>query len=141
MVKLLGAAFALLLSLSVSADSIRFGGWSKHFDSNYEYNEKHNAFVYENDYTGLAAGYFYNSYRDDTYVLGKQFKTEFGSGIEGRLNVLAVHGYRSCRFNSDNGSKKLCPAVYPELRLNGGGGNPGLVWMWGAVAVTLGFDW
>lgn len=141
MTKVLGAAFALLLSFSVCADSIRLGGWSKHFNDSYDYNETHNAFVYENDEYGLTAGYFYNSYRDDTYYFGKQFVRKFNENVEGRLNVVAVHGYRSCTFNSSGGSKKTCLGVYPELRATEVALRPGLIWMWGAAALSVGFDW
>lgn len=129
-----------IASCNVHADSIRFGGWSHHFGDD-EYNEQHNAFRYENDKWGVATGYFYNSYYDDSYFLAKQWSLPLDQYVEVKLNLGLVHGYRSCTFNSDEGSKKVCLWFPPEVRFNKVAGNPGLIFLGNGIALDLGFKW
>lgn len=128
----------ILLSNVAYADSIRFGGWSKHLDNSYDYNEAHNAFVYENDEYGAVVGYYYNSYRQDTYLLGRQWKWNLTEDVTFRFTAGAVYGYGECYGEGDGST--LCPALVPEVRIEGWKLRPSFLILGEAGAITLGLE-
>lgn len=132
-----------LLSFSVMADTqLRFGGFSTHL-SNKDYNNFNRAVILEHN--TYVAGYFYNSYYDDTFLVGKQFVFELKDGADFIITPAVTYGYRedsSCyKYQGmDNYSKRTyCPAVLlelrPDLRFK-----PGIVTGGNFITVTFGYD-
>lgn len=135
-------ALAIIASCNVAhADSIRFGGWSKHFGSEYKFNETHNAVRYEYDKYGIAAGYFYNSYYDDSFFGAKQWTISLDRHLDLKVNLGVVHGYRSCNFTHSEEGKRWCVWFPPELRFKTVSGRPGLIWFGNGLALDVGFKW
>lgn len=142
LLKIYTIGLALIASCSVThADSIRLGGWSRHFNNTYDYNETHNTVIYEEEKYGYSVGYFYNSYRDDTYFVAKQWRGRLDSNLEWRFSLAAAHGYRSCTLNSADGDKRWCLIPYPEVRITAWKLNPSFIFLGNGAALTLGFQW
>jgi hypothetical protein len=112
----------LLLSftgLTSSATELRFGGWSKHLSSDKEYNETHNAFLFE--HRKLMVGYFKNSFNSDTVALAYHRAWYLAKSMEFHVTAGAMYGYRDCFNHSKSvqektNTKNVCPLVYPEIR-------------------------
>lgn len=137
--------FSLLLiffAVSTSATELRFGGWSKHLNTNDLFNEKHHAYLLE--HKNYIAGYFENSYSSETAVLGMYKRWEVTPDFYFGLTGGAMYGYRHClKFNSStqakHHSKKVCPIVYPEVRWNAPL-RPGLGLLGNAFVLTFGTE-
>lgn len=110
-------AVLLLFSFTAQADtSVLVGGFSTHL-SDRDYNSFHRLLVVEKDtYFG---GYFRNSYYQDTFIVGKNFRVNNEVGILSGL----TYGYRedsNCyKYQGmDNYSDRIvCPYVGLEFGL------------------------
>ena len=117
--KLTAALVAVFLCLNVSAEtSLKLGGFSQHLGDG-DYNSFHRvAIASHNNY---FAGYFRNSFYDDSFVVGKTYQIKRDSLFSFTVNVGAVYGYRrssGCykkQDERDNDPKILCPMIAPEV--------------------------
>jgi len=84
------------------------GGWSKHVLglSSGITNETHNIFAVEHN--SYSAGYFKNSYGNDTVFVAKTWRKEFFEHIEGSFSLGVNYGYEEC-FGHGDGTKNVCP--------------------------------
>lgn len=140
----LALALLLLVSCAVSAEtSIRYGGVSTHFSSNKEFNSFHRAFIVEHN--SYVAGYFYNSFFDDTFIVGKQFKIRSGKGGDILITPAVTYGYRESggcykyQERDDYSARRYCPAILVEARTNLSL-KPGILTGGSFIAITLGYD-
>ncbi|BAV81113.1 hypothetical protein [Vibrio phage CKB-S2] len=107
------------------------GGWSYHFDQEYDYNESHAMFAFQ--YDKVVAGTFINSYSDRGYLLGyDSWKIENEYGAIGTYITLMT-GYENFR---------VLPMILPYAQLNAFEVNDieikPTVLLWGkAVALTI----
>lgn len=137
------AAIYAITALSVKADSeLRFGGWSKHLSQNTEYNETHNAFLFE--YKKLTVGYFRNSFNSDTATIAYHREWEVGTGLEFHLTSGVMYGYRDClNFTKEaqekHNTKNICPMIYPEFRFDAPL-RPGIGLLGNAAVLTFGVE-
>lgn len=121
MLKLAAAFMAVFLCLNFAyaQTAIVFGGLSKHTTSRAD-NEFHRTFII--DHNNWFAGYFRNSFNDDSFALGKAF-VRHESDFDVALNTGLVYGYRKSgkcyktQSRQAGDPKILCPLVAPELRL------------------------
>lgn len=88
------------------------GAWSKHLFSKQDYNETHNFLAVE--HKGVMAGYFKNSYSEDSAVVGFRMTEQWGD-FEGGIMFAATHGYRDCVQGYADASKRVCPAIVPSI--------------------------
>jgi len=137
---------AFLFAMPSMADStVYLGAVSKHIggDSEYDYNENHNLIGVEAD--GWFAGFFENSYREDTWAIGHRLTKRYGDFEPGIL-VGASYGYRNCAKGYDDAgeTRRVCPVVAPSLTWHGikkaTGLKPTVMLLGNAVAVTVGVD-
>lgn len=141
------AVFITALSISSYASStssaeLRFGGWSKHLSENQDYNETHNAFLFE--YKKLMVGYFRNSYNSDTAALAYIRHWRIAEDLRFQMTAGLMYGYRDClEFTKEaqekTNSKNVCPMVYPEIRFDAPL-RPGVGLLGNAVVVTFGVE-
>lgn len=106
----------LLLSTTASADfygidRIALGGWSKHVPSSENVtNETHNIFAIEA--SSWAAGYFKNSYGNDTVFVSKIWRKRAQGHVNFILSLGINYGYTTCLSPDDNSGKNVCPHGY-----------------------------
>ena len=137
--KLLIASALICASLNAGADSffVHVGAWSQHFSGS-DYNESHNLLAAEHQ--GYIAGYFKNSYGEDSGFIAKRFVRDYGHWQAG-VTVGAVHGYRSCLKGWDGeNNKRLCPLISPSITYTAYAVQPSLLVMGNAVAVSIRTD-
>jgi hypothetical protein len=115
--KLTAALVAVFLCLQFAQAETRLtlGGFSKHM-SDGDYNGFHRTVILSHN--KVFGGYFTNSYHDDSFVVGRTFRT-YSRGLEFNLHAGAVYGYREsgkCRKGAYDHSKKIiCPMIAPEV--------------------------
>ena len=87
---------------------VAIGGWSKHVlgFSDGVTNETHNIFAVEHD--SYSAGYFRNSYGNDTVFVAKTWRKELFDHVEGSISLGVNYGYEECMGHGD-GTKNVCP--------------------------------
>lgn len=131
-------------TMTVNADTLFLGGFSRHPFSNHDYNESHNLVGYaRNNWT---AAYFKNSYGEDSFAAGYTFKKQFNDDWEGGLLVGASYGYRNCMkgWDSEGEKRRVCQVIAPSLTYTGFAENTGLkpsvIVLGSAFAITLGID-
>ncbi len=117
--KLAAALVAVFLCLNVGAEtSLKLGGFSQHL-SDGDYNNSHRVVIASHN--NYFAGYFRNSFYDDSFALGKTYELKRDSIFKFTLNVGAVYGYRrssGCykkQDDRDDDPKILCPMIAPEV--------------------------
>lgn len=135
--KLTAALVAVFLCLNVHAEtSIKVGGWSQHLSEG-DYNSFHRvAIISHNNY---FAGYFRNSFDDDSFALGKTWSNK-GRYASYNLHGGLVYGYRDCnKPNGANGKKIVCPMITPEVVAHTIPLQPGLA-LFGLDAVVVTFN-
>lgn len=76
-------------------------------------NETHNLVAVE--YKRIIAGYFKNSFSDDTAVVGVNVLEKKWGDFTGKLFVGATYGYRECFGHNPYENKRVCPAVVPMV--------------------------
>ncbi|QDP66498.1 MAG: hypothetical protein Tp1111DCM1126091_4 [Prokaryotic dsDNA virus sp.] len=109
---LLCAVVLLMTSCApVMADDsfiLHVGGWSKHwgFDTSNITNENHK--VLAGEYRGYLAGYFENSYGNDSFMVLKTWRWNITENIHTSVGVGANYGYTTC-YGENNSSKNICP--------------------------------
>lgn len=113
------------------------GAWSDHPFSDHEYNEEHNLAAIE--YKSVVAGYFRNSYGEDSFVTGCRFKRAWGD-LEASLLVGATFGYRHCIKGMADRDRRVCPVAVPMVAYTKYRVQPGVMILGNAVAVTVRFE-
>lgn len=99
---------------SLSKTSVFLGAVTDHPFSDEEFNENNRLAAIE--YGGIFAGYFNNSYGEDTFALGYRAKKQITKNIEISAVMGVTYGYRNCTSGwSDTNGKKLCPAFAPMI--------------------------
>jgi len=141
--KFAAAFLAAFLCLSVHAEtSLKLGGLSQHFSGG-DYNSFHRAAIISHN--NYFAGYFINSFYDDSFAVGKTYQIKRDSLFEFTVNVGAVYGYRrssGCYKKQDdreNDPKILCPMIAPEVTTYKLPLKPSLA-LFGLDAVVLSFN-
>lgn len=91
------------------------GAWSTHPMSDEDYKSRHDLLAV--DYRSYMAGYFRNSYGDDTFFLAKNFTTRVRDWpIEAGVSLGASYGYGHCYKDDEQGTRnKVCPFGYGSL--------------------------
>ena len=127
-----------LVAAPVSAESVyvHTGAWSQHLSSE-DYNESHNLLAVE--YSSYMAGYFNNSYGENSGFIAKRFSWDYGHWQAG-ISVGAVYGYRSCLKGWDEGGKRVCPMVSPSLTYTRYPVQPSVLILGNAIAVSVRTD-
>ena len=99
---------------SLDKVNVFLGAVTDHPFSDRDFNENNKLVAIEYDH--IFAGYFNNSYDEDTFALGYRVKKQIFKNIEISAVVGATYGYRDCTsgFSETNG-KKLCPAIAPMI--------------------------
>lgn len=102
-------------TLANDAD-LYLGGWSKHFNSSYDYNETNNLIGIE--YDNLVVGKFDNSFDETTYIFGYDWNTQWYDIKVGALSGV-MYGYTRGRlydylYESGSG-KRLLPMILPYI--------------------------
>jgi len=106
------------------------GAWSNHwgFNTDSDINETHN--LLGGEWQGVSAGYFVNSYDDDTVFIAKAWRYRLAENWQGSLSLGINYGYKECYGKGDS-TKNICPHgwvgigytkyfVVPVLRLQPG---------------------
>lgn len=134
------SAFVLLAAIySANAKAETYvyaGAWSDHPFSENDYNERHDLLGVE--HKGVIAGYFRNSYSEDSFVTGYRFKRAYGD-LEASLIVGATYGYRHCVKGYADRSKRVCPVAVPMVTYTKYQVEPSLMVLGSAVAVGFSF--
>lgn len=100
-----------------------------------DFNESNKLLAIE--YKSVFAGYFKNSFNDDSFALGYRFSHQFSKNWEGSVLVGATYGYRDCSSSWDQfESKKICAAVSPMLTYTKYSIKPTLLIVGEAVSLT-----
>lgn len=132
--------FAALLAASAGAQATGLyayaGAWSEHFSSD-QFEETHNLAALE--YRSYMAGYFRNSYGEDSVFAAKRWSWDYGNWQVG-VAVGAVYGYRSCIKGWDDQSRRVCPMVAPSLVYTEYAVQPSLLVMGKALVFTVRTD-
>ena len=147
MKKLIAGLVPVFLCLSFIAQaetSLKFGGLSFHTTSSDYTNSFHRTFVISHN--DVFAGYFKNSYNDDSFVAGYSFVDRMDM-IDVALHTGLVYGYRSSTDCykmptkprlSDH--KIVCPMLAPEFTINTLEWRPSVAWYgFDAVAFNLNY--
>jgi len=132
-------------SAQAAADRLYLGALSEHpfADPRYEFNEAHRLIAYERH--NWVAGYFDNSYDEDTFLAGRKFSAHLGA-FEFSAIVGASYGYRDCVKGRDwpVNHRRVCPVAIPavtytglETQLNA---RPTLMMAGEAVVLTVSVD-
>lgn len=85
------------------------GAWSKHFGDK-EYNEEHKLIAIEHE--NVIAGYFVNSYNEDSFALAYNFRRSYGD-LDAGIMAGAVFGYRHCLKGWADRNRRTCPMLAP----------------------------
>lgn len=116
------------------ADELYLGGWSHHFISQDVTSETHNLVAYRSDY-GYMAGYFNNSYGDDTvFAAVSKDIWEYGHW-DADLHYGAMVGYDECVLTGRD--DPVCPMILPEIAYTKYRVKPALALMGDALAFTV----
>ncbi len=108
---IIGAIITVLAVNTVQANEssldVVYYATSKHFDNQFEYNEKDHQFIgvsynLEGSSHTLGAATFKNSYYSRSVLVSWGYRWQLSDNIETSLNVGGVTGYFKC---------KVCPAV------------------------------
>lgn len=124
----------VVTSAPVQADEVYLGGWSKHFLSEDITNETHNLVAYRSDH-GYMAGYFKNSYGDDTVFAAVSKELWSRGHWEANLHYGVMVGYDECVMTGRDDA--LCPMILPELSYTKYRVKPTLALMGDALAFTV----
>lgn len=91
------------------------------------------------EHNGVMAGYFYNSYRRDTFFAAYRWARPLRSHWVASLVVGADYGYSNCLKGQGNpyAPKRVCPMVVPGISYTAWRAQPTLVLMGDALSVTL----
>lgn len=119
MIKNLLITITLLFSINVLANtqddtmSIYLGGWSKHFDNDYDYNESNQLIAIQ--YNEYVFGTFKTSYYNRGYVAGYDMGYDWQDLRFGIL-VGAVYGYTEYEIDPHLLiGDKLVPLIFPYV--------------------------
>jgi len=128
-------AFLLVASADAFASGayLHTGAWSKHFSDD-AYNESHSLLAVE--YRSYMAGYFKNSYGEDSVFAAKRWSWSRGNWEAG-IAVGAVYGYRHCFKGWADRSRRVCPLVSPSLTYTKYAIQPSVLFMGNAVALSV----
>lgn len=110
----------LCLSFELNAETnLKFGGVSTHTTTHQSVNSFHRTAIISHN--NFFAGYFKNSFYDDSYIVGYSFIETHQSYNIG-WHVGAVYGYRKSTkcykvedLEAGNDPKIFCPMVAPEI--------------------------
>lgn len=136
----------LLMTFSVNAlasdVSIYLGGWSKHIivkgDGSIPLNDNHKILAVEHN--NWIAGYFNNSYYDDSGVIARKYHIMSNNVWSFDIGVGASYGYRKCSLKGRyprNADKRWCPAIIPEITYAKYRVQPSVMIMTGALVLTF----
>jgi len=126
---------ALALAAPAHADtSILAGAWSKHMLSDNDYNETHNLLAIE--HKNLFAGYFLNSYSEDTFAAAYKWSSTYGP-VEVGMYIGGMYGYRDCVKGYADRSRRICPMVAPFVTVDVGVVSPQIYLLGEALAVGV----
>lgn len=132
------AAFIIICAVWASntrADTNVFvGAWSEHLFSGDDYNEEHRLLALEHD--KVFAGYFRNSYDEDTFTAAYKLSERYG-GLEAGVYVGAMYGYRHCLEGWANQSRRVCPMAAPFITWDAGPVNPQIFLLGEALAISI----
>lgn len=109
------------------------GAWSKHFGDK-EYNEEHKLIAIEHE--NVMAGYFVNSYSEDSFALAYNFRHSYGD-LDAGVMAGAVFGYRHCLKGWADRNRRTCPMLAPYVSLDAGPVNPTVLLLGNAVAISV----
>lgn len=129
-------AIILILSCGqalASGTYLHTGAWSKHFSDD-AYNESHSLLAVE--YRSYMAGYFRNSYGEDSVFAAKRWSWSHGNWEAG-IAVGAVYGYRHCFKGWADRSRRVCPLVSPSLTYTKYAIQPSVLVMGNAAALSV----
>lgn len=88
------------------------------------------------EYKRVFAGYFKNSFNDDSFALGYRFSKQWGNW-EGSILAGVTYGYRDCTSSWDQfEDKKVCPAVSPMITYTKYDIKPTLIVIGEAISLT-----
>lgn len=112
------------------------GAWSHHVGTNQDYNETHNLAALEHNQ--IIAGYFKNSYGDDSFMAAYRFKEPVTPHIELSLLAGASYGYRGdCMTQDGSEPKSVCPLVAPVVTYTEYRVEPSIMLMGSAVVLSV----
>ena len=134
-----GVALVLLAGLILATDShaetyVYTGAWSDHIASKTDYNETHNLVAVE--YKSTIAGYFENSFGDDSFFAGSTYSRQWGD-FEAGLMVGAMYGYKGCKGQQSEPKKTVCPMVAPTVSYTKYQAEPSFIILGNAVALSV----
>ncbi len=116
--KTLAALIAVFLCLNFAhAETyLKIGGFSHHL-SEKKYNSFHRVFIVRSK--TYFAGYFKNSFYDDSFVIGKRWHLKKDSLFDFGLSAGFVYGYRDCYKRPENpdDKKRVCVMFSPDATL------------------------
>ncbi len=127
-------ALAIAAAPAVASDVyIHTGAWSQHLSRD-DYNESHRLAAVE--YSSYMAGYFNNSYDEDSAFIAKRWSQDFGDW-EASISLGAVYGYRSCIKGWSEDDRRICPLISPSLTYTRYAVQPSLLLMGNALAISV----
>lgn len=110
------AAFVLVCGVYSSnargETELYLGAWSKHFNSEREYNESHN--LVGINYKSWVAGRLDNSYDRETWFVGYDLRWSY-KGVHAGVMATVTRGYTDCFGGDDGGSSKVCFMPLPYI--------------------------
>lgn len=111
---------ALYASNAKSETRLYLVALSKHFSAE-DYNERHKLVMVERE--GWIAGYFNNSYGEDSFLAGYKWRTEFLDiplpDLETSIIGAATYGYRSCSKGWSDTGRDVCGMVAVQIDYTG----------------------
>ena len=125
---------AFVWSQNAKAETNVFvGAWSKHIGSG-DYNERHDLVAVEHN--NVVAGYFRNSYNEDSFALAYDIDYSYGP-LRAGVMAGAVYGYRHCLKGWADSDRKTCPMIAPYASFDMGPVSPTVLLLGNALAVTF----
>lgn len=135
--RLIAAALLLASTQVMASDAyLHTGAWSQHFSGD-AYNESHDLLAVE--YSSYMAGYFENSYGEDSVFAAKRWSWEYGYW-EASIIAGAVYGYRHCLKGWTDRNRRVCPLISPAITYTRYTVQPSVLLMGNAVALSIRTD-
>jgi len=136
---LLGLILVMIPWAAQAETYLHTGAWSHHVATNEDYNETHNLAALEHDQ--LMAGYFKNSYGDDSFMAAYRFKEPVTPHIELSLLAGASYWYRGdCLTQDASEPKSVCPLVAPAVTYTEHRVEPSVMVMGNALVLSVRFQ-
>lgn len=105
--------FIVWANQATADTSVFAGGLGYHIPNKVKYNNWHRLMAIEHD--NFVGAFFKNSYRQDTLLIGVNWKIKETRKWNVGLITGAMRGYRQCPVFGfrNNGEKMICPATIP----------------------------